>query len=359
MKIAIRVDASREIGYGHVVRCLALADALGRLGHEVVFFCQQLAGDAVAQIREAGFLCWLLSPVQSIEDDTDQTLELLDHAPGWDWLIVDHYSLGLRWSRGMRTRVRRIMIIDDLANRLLDCDVLLDQNLHDVPENRYRGLIPAATTCLLGPNYALLRPSFARLRQTLAVRDGRLSRVLICFGGADPQNATQQVVGVLASAFPQLSLDVVVGAAYRWFAELCDQSARYSNVRVAQDVQDMPRRMIEADFFIGSGGSMTWERACLGLPGMTISIAPNQEALCARLAKDGAGLDLGPLSSTSTARITDFLRSLVLAPEAVLAMRESLSGLCDGLGAERVARRLTELSAGDALAAADHSCTHP
>lgn len=344
MKVAIRVDASREIGHGHVVRCMALADALGRQGVEVVFMCQQLPGDAVQSIRDAGFLCWLLSAVTGVENDTEQTAELLDHAPGWDWLVVDHYGLSMRWCRGLRARVRHILAIDDLANRLLDCDLLLDQNFYLNPLHRYRGLVPPSCNCLLGPEYALLRPEFARLRPFLRPRDGQVRRLLICFGGADPHDATRLVLSVLAPAFPSMLFDVVVGAAYPHVEALRRFCADRPGIVLTQAAADMPRRMAEADLFVGAGGSMTWERAVLGLPGVTIPIAENQYALCKTLSDQAEGVDMGPVESLDPQLLCDQLRQLCSDPAAVRSMGLALAGRCDGGGAERVARAMLEQS---------------
>lgn len=342
MKVAIRVDASNQIGYGHVVRCLALADALGLHGFEVVFMCQQLPGDAQQTIREAGFLCWLLSPVKSIEDDADQTAELLDHAPGWDWLIVDHYALSVRWSRVLRSRVRCLMMIDDLANRLLDCDLLLDQNLQPEPPSRYSGLVPPSCTCLLGPEYALLRPEFSRCRQSIAQRSGDIRQVLVCFGGADFPDATGNALKVLLPEFPFLRFDVVVGAAYAYWDRLQALCREYTNVSTVKNVEDVAIRMANADLFIGSGGSMTWERASLALPGITISIAENQQTLCRTMAILGAGIDLGLLSAYQSDSLVAALRALTDDPGRVKTMSEALGTYCDGEGANRVVLAMLE-----------------
>ena len=337
MKVAIRVDASREIGHGHVVRCLALADALSREGAEVVFMCQQLPGDAVEQIREAGFLCWLLSPVSSVEEDADQTASLLDHAPGWNWLVVDHYRLSVRWSRVLRARVGHILAIDDLANRLIDCDVLLDQNLHRDPTRRYAGLVAPTSLQLLGPDYALLRPEFQRAREALQPRDGQLQRMLVCFGGSDVLNATQIALLALLPAFPRLSFDVVVGAAYPHEVSLRQICATHANVQITVAAEDMVSRMVEADLFVGAGGSMTWERAAVGLPGITISIAENQRSLCRLLHDRSENMDLGPLEAFDPAALCEAVRHLASDAGAVREMGKALSRHCDGRGSMRVA----------------------
>ncbi|WP_018606559.1 UDP-2,4-diacetamido-2,4,6-trideoxy-beta-L-altropyranose hydrolase [Uliginosibacterium gangwonense] len=340
MRVAFRVDASREIGSGHVMRCIALAHALAEQGAEIVFLCQQLPGSMERQIQEAGFVCWLLTSVQDIEDDADQTNRLLDQSPGWDWLIVDHYALSVRWSRILRARIEKLMAIDDLANRLLGCDVLLDQNLNANPAKRYKGLVPPDAVCLFGPEFALLRPEFAKSRNALRPRSGEVARIFVCFGGADAPNATGRVLETLLPVFPHVYFDVALGAANPHCESLQALCAQYSNVTLSYAKMDVATRMLQADLFIGSGGSMTWERAALALPGITLSIADNQQALSRLLARMGEGRDLGMLEDFSAAALVDTLRALIASPATVRAMGQALAKRCDGHGAERVAQIL-------------------
>src|SRR5450631_767599 len=169
VKVAIRTDASLGIGTGHVMRCLTLASQLTGRGARVVFICRKEAGHLCDQIEEAGFSVAALSSIDALSDgmgwkqDAEESLDALsraDSAP--DLLVVDQYMLDERWERALRLRARRILVIDDLANRAHDCDILLDPNLHDAPELRYTGLVGETTRVFVGPKYALLRAEFDR-----------------------------------------------------------------------------------------------------------------------------------------------------------------------------------------------------
>ncbi len=280
MKIAIRADASREIGHGHIMRCLSLAVALRRGGAEVEFFCRSLEGHAFSTVGQAGFHC------QPVSEDA--------LIPPCDWLVVDHYGLDARWESAQRKNASKILVIDDLANRPHDCDVLLDQNLNPEGPARYLPWIPADCQQLLGPHYALLHKNFAIERAGLVPRSGLIRKVLICFGGSDAPDATGRVVDALAEAFPHLTLDIVAGPANAHAAQLQERCVWHPLITLSVAVNDMAQRMAHADLFVGAGGSMTWERAALALPGITLSIASNQVMLCAALAERGAGIDLGP-----------------------------------------------------------------
>jgi UDP-2,4-diacetamido-2,4,6-trideoxy-beta-L-altropyranose hydrolase len=328
LQVIIRADASREIGHGHVMRCLSLAASLRKRGAEVKFFCRALEGHAFSTIGQAGF------HVQPVGEDAV--------IPPCDWLIVDHYGLDARWESSQRGNAKKILVIDDLANRQHDCDLLLDQNLNPEGPVRYAPWVPATCQQLLGPHYALLHKNFAIERAGLVPRTGRIRRLLVCFGGSDAPDATGRVVDALSEAFPHLVLDVVAGPANAHAAQLQERSVWHPLITLSVAVNDMARRMAQADLFVGAGGSMTWERAALGLPGITLSIASNQVMLCAALAERGAGVHLGPIESFDVGHLQTQVAELIDDAARMRAMAEKLEALCDGGGARRVSKLMVE-----------------
>jgi UDP-2,4-diacetamido-2,4,6-trideoxy-beta-L-altropyranose hydrolase len=196
MRVAIRTDASSDIGTGHVMRCLALAEELKDKTAEVLFICREMPGHLADYIKEKGFLVSLLQSSENREilitdigalphanwlgttweQDTQETYQILNKKPFWDWLIVDHYALDVRWDKSQRSFVNNIMVIDDLADRQHDCDILLDQNLYEGMELRYQELVPGTCKQLIGPKYALLRREFRKTRLRRRERDGSVAR---------------------------------------------------------------------------------------------------------------------------------------------------------------------------------------
>jgi UDP-2,4-diacetamido-2,4,6-trideoxy-beta-L-altropyranose hydrolase len=322
------------------MRCMALADALRDGGARVRFLCRTLPGDARETIRAAGYETIAID-ADSPLDDATACQAALDGEATVDWLIVDHYRLDARWGRAMRSRCHRILAIDDLADRDLECDLLLDQNWHDAPDSRYLGRIPGEATTLFGPQWALLRREFAQARNGVRTRDGSVRRILVCFGGGDAPNATGATLSALG-ALRGITLDVVVGAGNPHVTELRDLCAGIAGATLAVGATDMAERMAAADLFIGAGGSMSWERACLGLPGITLAIADNQLALGARIAAAGEGIDLGMATAEVFADLPAALDRLIAAPDTVRAMGNALMARCDGHGAARVARQLAD-----------------
>jgi UDP-2,4-diacetamido-2,4,6-trideoxy-beta-L-altropyranose hydrolase len=335
MKIAFRADASITIGTGHVMRCLTLADRLQEDGVSARFLCRPLDGHLGERITARGHdLAWL--PVrESLARDAEDSLEALaDEAP-WDWLVVDHYGLDAAWERVMRGAAKKVMAIDDLADRTHDCDLLLDQNLQE--PGRYSGLVPDACQILIGPRYALLRPQFAAARQGLRPREGKVKRLLVLFGGTDAGGATLKALAAIQLlGRPDLAVDVVVGQANPHRAAIEAACRALPGATLHCQVGDMASLMTAADLFVGAGGTSSWERCCLGLPALVISIADNQIAQSVALAEAGVHRYLGPASSVVTHRLAREISSLMLQLDLLQNMALRGKDLVDGLGAERI-----------------------
>lgn len=349
MRIAIRTDASPQIGTGHLARCQSLADALARRGALVRFVCRHLtegaaerlqaAGHAVARVGGAGepdelpHSAWL-GGAQS-EDAARTRAALADFAP--DWLVVDHYALDARWARALRTVAARIMVIDDLADRDHDCDLLLDQNLYADMDARYARRLPPAAQRLLGPRYALLRPEFAAVRGRR--RDGEVRRVLVFFGGVDAANQTGRVIALLARALRgSVGVDVVIGAAHPHRAgieSVCAQSGYRCHVQTNR----MAELMAEADLAIGAGGTAVWERCCAGLPALVWPVADNQQVQVS-IAAD-AGLLHAPLGvADDDEALVRQIAALCDSPGLLRALSSAGAAAVDGAGVARVCRAM-------------------
>ena len=318
MRVLIRTDASVEIGSGHLMRCLTLADQLRSEGSAVAFGCRDLPGGLFDLLQARGYRCArLLSAVpgsNAQQDDADATIEAAEKLfpDGLDWLVVDHYELDATWEHLLRPHVRKLMVIDDLANRPHDCDLLLDQNYYRDLDRRYHGLVPEQCITLLGPAYVLLRPEFAAARKRLRLRDGSVKRILVFFGGSDPANQTQKAVEALQLlGRPDIGVDVVVGAANpnrNVIQALCDQ---LPNVVFHCQVSNMAELMLNVDLGIGAGGATTWERCCLGLPTITMVFADNQLQTTLDLANFGAVLFLDWANKVSAAQLALSIESLM------------------------------------------------
>lgn len=352
MNIAIRADASEQLGSGHVMRCLTLADDLRDKGANVLFVCAKLPGNMAEVIVRRGYKVCLLSYLnqdQKLEgkdhveviqghwqQDAYESCKVIQEKPGvlanqLDWVIVDHYGLDYKWHKEIRKCTKKIMVIDDLANRKYDCDLLLDQNLED--ESRYAGLVPANCKLLLGPKYALLRPEFRKASKNAPVRDGQVKRVMVFFGGADHTNETSKALEAIELLDrPDITFDVVVGAPNPHKDEVKSICEKMPNVKYHCQVDNMAEIMVKADLFLGAGGSTTWERCSVGLPAITIAVAMNQlnESIVKNL--EGIQVYLGKSAQISSDDILLALIKLLDDQERLLQMADTACNLmncCD------------------------------
>lgn len=359
MRVVVRADASIQIGLGHVMRCMALADVLRVQGHNVTFVCRALSGHAMQILRDRDYSVVALRgplPEEAITDrrtrhaewlgvdwfvDRDETAAVLDTMGSVDWLIVDNYALDEAWEAAMRSRVSRILAIDDLSDRRHDCDILLDQNYYDDPRARYRPVLGESSKLLAGPRYALLRPEFAELRATLGKRPNTLNRVLVFLGGADAEGETSKVLEALAHpGFSELEVDVVIGAANPHHTSIVEQCKGRTRWQVHPHVQDFHRLMVQADLAIGAAGSVAWERCVLGVPSIVIGLAENQYHIGEMVAALGAAVYLGPSGRVTVDHIVAAIQAIAADPGRLGAMRQAARRLVDGKGAQRVALAL-------------------
>ncbi len=350
MKVAIRTDASLAIGTGHVERCLTLADRLRAAGAEITFLCRPHPGHSCDRIAARGYaVLRLAAPHEqpdmgghhhwlgaAWEDDAVQTLAAMPS--GVEWLIVDHYALDERWERAVRPGARRIMVIDDLADRPHACDLLLDQNMAEHFEDRYDALVPVECTKLLGPTFALLRPEFAAARAKLRERSGTVKRVFVFLGGADSDNQTGKVLDALAGH--ELEADVVIGGSNPHRAALEQQCAALPRARLHCQVSNIAELMAMADLAIGAGGGAMWERCCLGVPSIVIGVAANQDGGSTEMARQGRVLYLGAASRVDSAMIHHTIGLALASPPLLQYLSRASIDTVDGAGAARVARAL-------------------
>lgn len=339
MKVLFRADASVEIGSGHVMRCLTLADLLRRNGAEVCFVCKDLPGAARELLTDSGMSSfWLPGQLPEGEAaDLHALRSVLPQSTVFDWVVVDHYGLGKEWETDAKCLAKRVLAIDDLTNRSHDVDLLLNQNLF-ADAAAYQSLVPDETVLLLGPRFAMLRDEFS----TTCVRDhpSRASRVLLNFGGSDPTGETvKSMLALQRLAFTEVT--VIAGAANPKFEDIAYMAS--PQWRVYRHTNDMAKWMCWADVAIGATGSSAWERCALGLPTVGVAVAENQLLIGEALAKAGAIEYLGPSMSVT---VDDLAQALDACCNNVILRRTmSMLGqeLVDGRGAGRVALAMEEM----------------
>jgi UDP-2,4-diacetamido-2,4,6-trideoxy-beta-L-altropyranose hydrolase len=336
VKVAIRTDASLRIGTGHVMRCLTLADRMAGRGATVTFVCRKETGHLCDYIEEAGFAVATLPSVGDLSNgvrwkqDAEESLAALSHldfAP--ELLVVDQYMLDERWECALRSGARRILVIDDLADRMHDCDILLDPNLHDSPDSRYAGLVGKSARVFVGPKYALLRPEFERAAPR--TRDGGVGCLFIFFGGADPSNEALKLVYALRALAARAPRTVMVlGPINPHADEIRRSAAGLAGVELIGATREMARLMADADLAVGTCGGAAWERCILGLPALVVVSAGNQRDDARILHSIGAVRNLGAAGDTSVDSWVAAITAIQDDPAALAAMSRSARAVMRG-----------------------------
>jgi UDP-2,4-diacetamido-2,4,6-trideoxy-beta-L-altropyranose hydrolase len=355
MIIAFRTDSSQKIGSGHVMRCLTLAEELRELGATVVFLARVHFGNIIPQIKKRHFKVYLLrnpnTEQQQTQTEYEQWLGVEQEADANEtikiikdkeikWLIVDHYALDRSWEEKIRPYTKKLMVIDDLANRKHDCDLLLDQNHVKNKDTRYDGMLSDKCTSLLGTKYALLQPVYAQLHNKASHRKQPLNNILIYFGGVDLYNLTGLTLIALQDVCTSFNnIDVVISKQNPNCESIINQIENMTNVHIYSDLPSLAHLMMKADFSIGAGGSTTWERFCLGLPTLVVTVADNQKEINDYLSQLGLIYLIGDVKEISTDKISKAINHVVLN-DNITQWSVDCMAVCSGDGSNYVVKEL-------------------
>jgi len=269
-KVIIVADASTSIGSGHIMRCMTIAKNLIKHNCQVTFLMSDLPGNLIEHVISQGF----------------------SHCSAYkeaDLYIIDRYDIGIEEEKQIRKFAKSIMVIDDLANRPHDCDLLLDQNLCHHYETRYDHLVPKHCKKLLGPQNLIIRDEFLESRRHRSF--DKLERLLLFMGGSDPTNETLKVLEALTNLSYQ-HVDVVVGNGNVYHEEI-ERICAQRGYSFHKQINYIARLMNQADFSLGTGGGAMWERCIVGLPSACTIVAHNQLESTMYAAQLGACINLG------------------------------------------------------------------
>jgi UDP-2,4-diacetamido-2,4,6-trideoxy-beta-L-altropyranose hydrolase len=343
-RILFFADAGPEVGGGHVMRCLTLARALVERGAACAFVESRAAAGILRRFGWPSQTLLAMTDADDLGGQVAYAAEIADRF-GADVVVVDHYRAGAAEEDRLRAPGRRIVVLDDLADRRHACDLLIDPGYGRRREH-YDGLIGGACAVRLGPSHALVRPEFAAARQRAMSRraqHGPARRALVSLGLTDVGGVTERVVRALTPTLEEARLDIVLGDGAASLPALTAMSGRDRRLHLWIDNAEMASLMADADIAVGAGGSSVWERAAVGLPTATVILAENQRAMIEHMADAGftRALDAG------AADFEDGLRAAwtLLAGDPALRWRlaERASELCDGHGAGRVAEAVLRL----------------
>lgn len=332
--LLLRTDATVAMGTGHVMRSLALAQSWMDAGGSATFAMADATPSVEARLRLEPLNLVRLAVPPGSDEDASQTVELA-RAENCDWVVVDGYQFSSQYQSALRQAGIKVLFIDDNGEAApYSADLILNQNLH-ASEDLYRRREPY-TRLLLGPRYVLLRREFSFWRKRKYEVPERARRVLITMGGSDPENVTEQVLGVLLEE-PDLELTVVVGGSNPHLASLEALAKRAKHpVRLLKDVPDMPSLMVWADLAVAGAGTTSWELCMMGLPAALCVLAPNQEKIASELARRGIAADLNYVQKIPRRKTQEVLRELLRSQERRSNMSIVGRQIVDSRGGERV-----------------------
>ena len=346
--LVIRADADANIGAGHVVRCLALAEAW-RNRSGTVLFLSCCSNEALRRrIESAGCSLTLLDARYPDSGDLYSTLKLLKAIAKNDgkapWIVLDGYHFCTDYQHAIRSAGYKLMVIDDIAHLVrYDATVILN---HAITASNLTYYCNPDAALLLGTRYGLLRSEFQRWRGLAHPMPPVATNILVTLGGSDAGNVTSKVVEALKEiTVPDLKIRIVVGPVYPYLEELKHTVSRSSlNIRLETNVSEMAPLMAWADVAVAAAGTTSWELAFMGVPTLLLVLADNQQLVATGLAESGVARALGTANGFAPIEIAAELQSLMLDCSRRERMAQAGRNALDGKGADRVASFLLDMS---------------
>ena len=346
--IFIRVDSSTKIGYGHLIRCLALADTLKK-SFKINFICTNLNGNLISQICKKKFEVFRFNTKSqriNVKKDAEKTISIIKkHRNKKSLLILDSYILSQEWENRVKPYVKRLIVIDDLMDRKHSCDLIIDQNLHTQMNSLYNKSVPKNCVKLLGPDYAILRNQFIAQRKYARIRSLPIKNILVSFGGTDNENHTLHALTSLKKLNSDVNVNVVTGTANigkKIIKNFCKKNFNYNYF---EQVENMAKLMQVADLCIGSSGTTTWERCCVGLPAIAIVASNDQKDIASAVSKNKCIINLGKIKKSDNVNYVRLMKNL--KNSELQNMSRNCMKLVDGKGAARISKYIFSMMKGD------------
>ena len=338
--IVFRVDSGKGVGWGHIIRCSALAQRFKEKKYNISFIVRPHLNNISHILTKNGFnVFYLKNKKYYWKEDAIQTKNIIKNIDNIDWLVMDNYGLDVRWEKFVRSNVKKLMVIDDMTLRTHECDLLLDQNYYKNPNKLYSKFISKKSKILIGPKFALIRNNFYEKRKKLKLRNGKINRILISFGGSDNTYEILKVVNAITELDnKKINVDLLLPNPNKNYLKIQKLLSNFKNITMHYQNLDVAGLMINADLAVGAGGSSNWERCCLGLPSIVSISGKNQLQLTKELEEKGCIVNLGMSKKISSKNYTDIIKNL----DKFTLNKMSKNGLklVDGKGTLRVVKEM-------------------
>lgn len=338
--LVIRADADAQIGTGHIMRCLALAQAWQDKGGDVTFISHCESDSLRQHLLNEGINLINIEKSHPEQGDVECTLEnlsVINHQQKANcWLVIDGYHFDAIYQKRIKEAGYKILWIDDYGHAdHYYADLILNQNI-SADESFYMHR-ESYTQLLLGTRYVLLRREFNRWKDWQREMPDVARNVLVTMGGADPDNVTLKVTQALKQIEnPYLEAKIVVGPANPNMARLEQEISDFTNFQLVKNTAHMPELMVWADVVVSAGGSTCWEIVFMGLPNIIIVLADNQVAVAAQLQNHCLSINMGWHNNINAADIAKSLENLLMSDVQRKKMLYSGKSCVDGNGSTRI-----------------------
>lgn len=332
--VCIRVDGSSDIGTGHVIRCLALAEELSERGYKPVFCTRDYDSGLIEKIKSRGFDFQVMPAALSMQEDMEHFTKL-GKKHNADAVITDNYHFTDKYLKYLKENFKVLVSIDELAETYFYSDLLVNQNIYATPK-MYKGKTENGTKLLLGPDYALLKSEFKKYHSQ-SREFGRVKNILVTLGGVDPDNQTLKVLKALDKIKADFSITAVIGISNSHVEDISAfAESSQKTIKLLRDVNNMAELMHASDIAVSAAGSTSVELCCTGLPNIMIILADNQERIGEGLAEAGISINLGWFENVSETMIQGTVERLINDQDLRKSMGHRGRVVVDGNGAGRI-----------------------
>ncbi len=345
--LLIRADATTQMGTGHVMRCLALAQGWQDHGGTAVFYSHCESDALRRRIANEGFdfipFKNTLNNGSDIKEETLKTLEQLkmQNAKCKVWTAIDGYHFDAEYQKRIKEAGYNLLAIDDYGHAdHYYADIVLNQNIYAHP--RIYSNREAYTQLLLGSRYVLLRREFRTWQGWTRKISPIGQKMLVTMGGSDPDDTTLKVVQALQKiARPDLEAAIIIGPANPHRRRIEEEIGNLPfAVHILTSVRDMPEQMAWADMAVSAGGTTCWEMAFMGLPCIMLVLSENQRANAEELDRGGIAINMGWHEKVLPSQIGQSALQLLDSAETRADLTRQGQVLVDGDGIERLLMRM-------------------
>jgi UDP-2,4-diacetamido-2,4,6-trideoxy-beta-L-altropyranose hydrolase len=317
------------MGTGHVMRCLALAQAWKDAGGNPIFAMSAKTESIESRLKSEGFEIIPLDADPGSVADAYRTADISARKNAC-FVIVDGYHFGSLYQKLIKSLGLQFLFIDD--NGHADhyyADIILNQNIH-ADKNLYCHR-ENYTKLLLGTRYVLLRREFRDYQDWIRDVPHIARNILVTFGGSDPTNATCKTIQALEQLnIRDFQIRVVVGGSNDRYSQLQSFVENRPWIRIDRNVANMSVLMGWADIAVSAAGSTVWELAFMGLPSLITIVADNQYKAASELER------MGCFKLVQEHNLSEELNKLLLSKSLRSSYAHRCKDLVDGQGCMRV-----------------------